>query len=415
MDGKYLKKDKKVLQLSSLSLLATLADVEDSFVQRATGEELMRFLSEIPSEIRVVLDNVSVGSFNGDKDYIDDDEDKNSYKQVVVRVNGLEPKFAKRYLRSPLVKDRSSAELIDDLKQKNQMLETINGMQTVASLKNHIRVRGLIENRVGLKDLYTEIRPIDVPKRTGKGRANIISDRKMALMGGFDVELVGNFKNCRVSLADIYMMDNNLRKVLTSGRFSAGIGAEATRDGIVRKATPDSPYAAVATYYGVFNCNDADTYDSFKTMTAEEFAVMIGKIVGSYRTREDIIRETDWCGIKKEKYVNRMDAIKLASHNLGPKVQEIFDDVINECKESNVTGSFYFSDIKDGDENDTPEVAAFLTTGIIRSDEYGRALLGEAMNMSKAIRVAFSILECAVKIDLDNTEYVNIDECIEGN
>lgn len=414
MDGKYLKKDKTVLQFSSLSLLASLADVEDSFVQKATGEELINFLSELPSEIRVILDSVSVGASDEEKDYIDDSE-KESYKQVVVRVNGLVPKFSKMYLRNPIVKDRSSTELLDDLKQKNQLMDNINGLQTVSSLKNYNRIRSLIESQVGLKDLYTEVRPLDIAKRPGKGKANMITDRKMALMGGFDVELVGNFKNCRVSLAEVYMMDNNLRKLLTSGRLSAGLAAEATREGIVRKATPDSAYAAIATYYGVFNCNDADTYDSFKTITAEEFAVMLGKIAGSYRTREEILRNTDWCGIKKDKYINRMDAVKMASHNLGPKVQEIFDDVIAECKQSNVTGSLYFNDIKAGDENDTAEVAAFLTAGIIRSDEYGRALLGEAMNMSKAIRVAFSILECAVKIDLDNTEYVNIDECVERN
>ena len=319
------------------------------------------------------------------------------------------------YLRNPIVRDKSSTELLPDFVNKSVMNEKINGIDTVSSLKNYSRVRKFIESNVGLKDLYTEIRPIDAASRPGKGKANMLNDRKIALSGGFNIELVGNFKNCRLSLADNYMMDNNIRKLLTSGRLNAGLGAEATRDGIVRKATPDSAYAALATYYGVFNCNDSVEYDSFKDMTAEDFAIMTGKVAGSYRTREEILRNTDWCGIDRSKYLNRMDAIKLASRNLGHKVYEIFTEVIEECKESNVTGSLYFSDIKSGDINDTPEVAAFLTAGIIRSDEYGRALLGEAMNMSKAIRIVFSILECAVKIDLDNTEYVNIDECVEHN
>lgn len=414
MNGKYLKKEKTVLQFSSLSLLASLADIEDSFIQKATGEELIRFMSELPSEIRVILDNTNVESADEEKDYVDDSE-KDSYKQVVVRINGLVPKFAKMYLRNPISRDKTSIELLPDFTSKSLMDAKINNLDTVASLKNYNRVRGFIESSVGLKDLYTEVRPIEMAKRPGKGKANMLNDRKIALSGGFDIELVGNFKNCRLSLADNYMMDNNIRKMLTSGRLNAGLGAEATRDGIVRKATPDSAYAALATYYGVFNCNDADAYDSFKDMTAEDFAVMTGKIAGSYRTREEILRNTDWCGIDRSKYLNRMDAIKLASRNLGNKVYEIFTEVIDECKESNVTGSLYFSDIKPGDVNDTAEVAAFLTAGIIRSDEYGRALLNEAMNMSKAIRVVFSLLECAVKIDLDNTEYIDIDECVEQN
>lgn len=409
MNGKYMEKNRQVIQFSALSMLATVARIEGSCLENATGEDFVRLLNELPDEVRVVLDNLAVGT-GDESSQGEPDSDKNNYKQIVVRVNGLIPKYAKMYKRNPLLNDSSGPQLLEDFTDKSQM-----DAKSIAGLTNYPKLRHNLEEMAGLKDLYTEVRKLDITggrQSKGKGRANQVNDKKMVLLGNFDTELVGNFSNCAVSLLDVYMMDNNLRKILTSGRLAGKFSALAVQEKIVERATPDSAYAAIASYYGAINTEDTFEYSSFTKMTVEQFGIMLGKFVRSSRLKAEILMNTDWCGMDRNKEITRFEAVKLASKNLGSKISDTFTDAISDCEGESLKGSLYFSDIAEGTVYDTVEVAAWLAAGIIKADELGNARLDDAVVMSKAIRMVFQILECAVKIDLDSTDYVDIDECI---
>ena len=412
MDCKYIKKDRKVFSYTPLSFISALSNIENSIVQGMTGDDIMAFLGQLPAEIRIVLDSLDLIPEDLAKDTIDesDYDSFSNYKQIIIRVNGLIPKYAKEYMKRPVI-PASAATLIPDLHSKDEFNQTIGPIPTVAALKNFPKTRDLLESTVGLKGLYTEIHELGQVKPKTRGKLNRKDENNILVSGGFDLELLGNFKECTVSLADIYMFNNKLRDMLLSGRGLGLLSKAAISDKICSKGTPDSAYAAVAAYYGCIDTEDTFKYESLELMSVEKFLILLGKFRNSAYTKEYILKHSDYCGIDPNKYMSRYSAIKLAYHNLGSKVFEVFTDTIKDCEETVSTASTFFNDIAEGSEYDTPEIASYYVAGVIQSDEYGNARMFEGMNMSKALRIIFSILESTVKIDFNTTEYIDIDKC----
>lgn len=408
MDGKFLKRDKKVISFTPMSFVATLASIGSDAVANLDGEEIMELVRELPSEIRIVMDEMDLLPSDVAESTISDN-DYNSlekYNQVIVRINGLIKRYAVQYMKNPIVNDGSCSGLLVDFRDKNEMADG-----TVAKLKNFLRTRSLIESYVGLKELYTEVRYIGSMKNTQKRRhVDRKNDSNVALTGDFDIELLGNFKECNTSLVDVYILNNKVRAVLTSGRALGTLSAVAVGERLARKATPDVPYAAFATYYGCVNTDDTFVYDSFSKITAHDFALMLGKMVNSRRSTVEILKNTDMCGLKGSDPVTRVKALEMATKNLGPKVSEQLESLVAECSQLGTKASAFFDDVAPGSEYDTPEVASYLVAGLIHTDEVGRVRLDEELNMSKAVRLVFSVLESVTKTDLESTDYVSADK-----
>lgn len=414
MDGKYLKKTKKIIDFTPLTLLSTLANTDGSIVQNMTGKEINDLMKELPSEIRIVMDSMNLLPEEVANDCIDDSDydTVDAYKQVIVRINGLIPVYAKQYKINPVVRDGTEKSLLEELKGKSDFnSKASTGVDTVAALNNYPDARDFLEKCIGLKDLYAETRHLGSVKTKNRTKVDKSHENNIGLTGEFEVELLGNFKECNVSLADVYMMNNRLRETLITGRGVGALARQAVKSKIVDKATLDAHYALVATYYGAINTDDTFTYKSTELIKIKQFALMLGKMYGSNRTDAEILEHTDWNGLDPEKYMNRLDCIKMIISNLGTKIKEIFADTIKDCYDAEITASMLFNDIHEGSEYDTAEIAAYYAAQIIKPDEYSNANLMQGMTMSKAIRLTFSILECAQVIDADTTEYVNVDKC----
>ena len=414
MDGKYLKKTKKIIDFTPLSLLCALANTDGSIVQSMTGKEIDELMRELPSEIRIVMDSMDMLPEEMAESCIDDSDydTLDTYKQVIVRINGLIAANAKQYKATPLVRDGTEKYLIEELKSKGDFNnKTESGLDTVAAMTNYPEARAFVESLVGLKDLYAETKQLGSVQTKNRSKVDKSRENNIGIKGEFDVELLGNFVDCNVSLAEVYMMNNRLREVLISGRSIGTLSKQAVVSKIVDKATLDAHYALITAYYGAINTSDTFEYKSTALITNRQFALMLGKMYGSNRTADEILQHTDWNGLDPNKSLNRLAAIKMIISNLGDKIKEIFADTIKECYDENLTAHELFNDIPEGSEYDTAEIAAYYTAQIIKPDEYSNAKLGDGMTMSKALRLTFSILECAQVIDADNTEYINADKC----
>lgn len=421
MAGKYLKKNKQVITFHTLTALTMLAEAGSEALSKATGADICSILRDGPQEIQVILED--------DEAYpVDEEEEKYAMsgysdedggpQRTIIRINGLNPSFARYYIKNPLPGNEDCKNLISDLTNKSQLGSKRNELSTVAGLKTYSLFRKTLERNVGLKDLYSEIRSIkkkDTSLVSSKNKVRSINDRKLEIDGDVEVEMMGNFTNTQVNLMDVYTLNNGLRRLLLAGKGIAYFGTSAVREGITDKCTPDAAYAAVAAYYGVINTKDTVHYSSFKKITPDEYAIMIGKMKYPTMKSEDILRMTNWDGVDRTtETLTRYEAIALAINNLGDKVDDAFNDMLDMCDEADLKGCMFFKDITKRSQYDTVEVAAYYSMGAIKGDESGNANLDEVMTMSKAIRCMFFIIESATTLDIDSTEYIDVDECVSA-
>lgn len=396
------KEKRRVVCFNTITALEALVRAGSDILDDATGSDISKVVAAGPDEIQIVL--------NSD---LDTNDNENAEK-TVIRINGLNPKTAIYFSRNGKTDDFSNllnSTLVES--DKGLMAEERNGLATVAGLDNYPIMRKTIENTIGITDLYSEVRPVTKGKLNGNGGVRSVNERQVEVSGEAEIELLGLFKNTQTNLVDSYTQNNNLRNVATYGKGVAQLSVLAVREKIVEGCTPDALCAALAAYYGLINTEDAPKYSSFETMSPDEYAIMIGKMKNPTMRSEDILHYTNWTGVDREdSNLTRYESLALAINNLGVKVTEAFMDSLMIADESSLTGSMFFKDIEENSKYDSLEIAAYFTMGIIKGDESGRANLDESMTMSTAIRNLFFILDSATTLDINNTSYIDAEECI---
>lgn len=427
MEEKYIKRERKVITYNTIALMAYAAQLGVKGIADADDETITTALSELPEEINMVII----------KDEAEPVTEKEAKECDLIRINALEPKYANYYIKHPLAgkSDLVSRFLIPELKAKNQLgTHGPGGYISVAGLENYPELRVDIEKVIGIKNLYTEVRKctdavsrLKAMNRKGKGTFNTESGGNISVNGCYEIEMIGNFKNSRASLYKAYTLDTRLRKMLKDDVGLLELSQMAVNNKLVEKQYPDSPYVAVATYYGCINTDDGlVNYESFKPMTKGDYAMVLARMVSmdaGYDKAENPESDSfvayknvmDKFGISEQdatSIITRYEALEFASKNFGPDAVRMIEAYKEKAELSGKKGSNCFTDIAKKSEYDNYLVAAFYMMRAIDSDETQQARLSEELTMSKGLRLLFDFLEAYTNIELLNTEFIQAESGI---
>ena len=311
MDGKYIKKESKTEYMTSIQLLSWMAQ-GNSMLDNMTGAQVMEFMNNIPYDIKVILEkeNLMPGDQNTNE-FVNKTSDSfaatdyGEQNKIVITINAWSEfeKIKVRGLESGKRIKQAFPELIldaSDNMNKSIFKERIGSVKTVAGLRNMPKIREAIERQVPINQLFFEVRDITDHKdninkdmfikmleKSGADTAEL-KNKKLELYVG------GCFKDTHASFYNQVVLDQKLWEILNSRLSMQLILKNLKDDNIIDSRSFGDGYAAIMTYFGVFNIkdsteNDAIVYDPAKLLTIEDGFEILERIKDPCVSRDQVI------------------------------------------------------------------------------------------------------------------------------
>ena len=312
-------------------------------------------------------------------------------KKVTVLINALDSTG-----KSILVANKTSG-LIFDLKEKTQFDSFCDGKATVAAMTNISLEREILEANIGLKNLYVDVRELETlydgedEAETEKIKSELNEDYNGTCK--ISVKVLGNFKDCNISLLNNYLLNKEFGKSLElfmAGHRKVLIVNEALEANTQLRKNFD---VCLLSYYGAINTEDTCSYTKDELMSVKQLLLILGKVVGSNRNAEEILKNSDLCGLDLEDHMDIYYAIKLISKNFGVWAESLFNDMLEQNYDPQLRNPEYFKNIVADLAGDTEKILLWYYMGLIPSENQKNANLPECLTMEAVVSLIFQILQ----------------------
>ena len=415
MSGKYMKKSQKVINFTPLTALSALIDARQ--LRDMTVEQLGEALRTLPEEMSVILDSMYVlpqGTVQKSS-YAS----VQNYERTVIRTSCLDKTAINLYRRSQFDWYARLGNVIEEFEReqtfserygdevrtytkkvpinfKDQLAQQINGVTTVAGLKNVPNVREALESQIALMQIYKECRLLGFLQMNSKVEYLLGGNYATVPCNKFDIEVVAVYEDCRVSLVNALLYNNDLINIIANNKASAILRNAVRKDGLLKYATNKNleVIIALAAYFGLLNTDDTFEFDEDAPMTVRDFIIMFGRSVNSVAPVEGLLHDIDYAslGLKLDDIITRYDAIKIVLKYYDLNTAFLLKEAIEENTTQGATAAGLFTDIAPGSKYDTEDVAAMYHVGIINGVVNHEAKMDEQLTMGVSLCVLINLL-----------------------